>query len=45
MQKIGITGILGKTAEGWGGEGLTGEGTLGSVRDAADQAGPHSRMK
>jgi hypothetical protein len=45
VQKIGATDILGKTAQGWGGDNLTGEGTLSSVRDAADQAGPHSRMK
>jgi hypothetical protein len=41
-QHIGVEGLLDKTAEAWGGDHLTGDGNLDSVRNAADAAGPHS---
>ena len=44
VQHMSVESVLAKTAEAWGGDHLTGDGGLSSVRDAADQAGPHSRM-
>lgn len=42
LQHIGVESLLDKTAEAWGGDHLTGDGNLDSVRNAADAAGPHS---
>ncbi len=44
MQHTGTSDYLSKTADAWN-DGMIGEGTLGSVRAAADGAGPHASWK